>query len=272
MVSSRAFAVVLALAGATGCAAGDDNKTCTSVADCLRTESCTDGVCRPKDAGAAHDAGAIADAGAVDADTAMDAGPGFDSGPVTVDDAGTDAGPPAVDAGPSCADGLQNGDETHIDCGGGTCDPCGECAACAADSDCERGRCDGGQCLLRLELYVDWLAHCSMDGSAGLDVPGLPAGDYRVTALTSAQTVWDPPYSPPSTGWFWRFPCAGISVPMVTTPSGTLYVDESAAFAALGATTGVAPFAGGTLRCEVRDSNCTDNHGGARFALERVCP
>lgn len=266
-------ALALAVLMAAGCAAGDQNEPCSSAADCLRTESCIEGFCQPKDAGATLDAGTAIDTGAaIDAGAPPDAATGADTGPVTVPDAGTDAGPSEIDAGPSCTDGLQNGDETHIDCGGGTCPPCADCAACAADSDCERGRCADGQCLLRLEIYVDWLAHCSMDGSAGLDVPGVPAGDYRITALTSAQTVWNPPYSPPTTGWFWRFPCAGISVPMVSTPSGTVYADEAAAFAALASTTQIAPFAGGTLRCEVRDSNCEDNHGGARFALERACP
>lgn len=244
-----------------GCASGGDERPCVSVADCLRTESCVDSICVPKDAGPRPDAG-------TDAGRAPDGGP-HDAG-VRLD-AGTDAGPPGMDAGPSCTDSIQNGDETHIDCGG-SCDPCAECGSCEVDEDCVRGRCAGGLCALRQELYVDWLAHCSTDGSSGLDVPGLPAGDYRITALESAQTVWDPPHSPPSNGWFWRFPCAGISVPTVQTPPSTYYATEAEAFAALMATTEIASFAGGTLRCAVLDSACTDNHGGARFAIERVCP
>jgi len=167
---------------------------------------------------------------------------------------------------------VANGDETDVDCGG-SCLPCDECGACAADTDCARGRCStGGLCQLRQEIYVDWLAHCSTDGSAGLDVPGLPAGDYTVTALDSAATVWDPPYSPPTNGWFYRVPCAGISVPDVATPSSTYFADAASAFAGLVATSETTTFAGGTLRCEVRDSACTDNHGGVRFAIERACP
>lgn len=260
MVSSRG--VALASVILVGCASGGDERTCVSVVDCLLTESCVDSICVPKDAGPQADAGV--DAGRRDGSTA-----GRDAGaPI---DAGTDSGPPEIDAGPSCTDRLRNGDETDVDCGG-SCDPCAECGVCTADADCVRGRCAAGRCQLRQEVYVDWVAHCSTDGSASLELPGLPAGDYRVTALESAQTVWNPPYSPPATGWFWRFACAGLSVPSVATPSGMRYATETDAFAALTATTEVASFEGGTLRCATTDSNCTDNHGGSRFALERVCP
>lgn len=175
----------------------------------------------------------------------------------------------------SCTDGVRNGSETGLDCGGTTCPACTvpECGTCTTNTDCfEGGRCSLGVCKARFEVFVDWFVHCSSDGSARIEVPGIPPGPYRLTAISSAGTVWNAPYYPPSTGWYYEIQCTNLSAPAVATPPGMVYLTPEAAFAALMSTQADVSFPGGTLICFKTDSACSDNHGGVRFAIERICP
>ncbi|RLB55443.1 MAG: hypothetical protein DRJ42_06295 [Deltaproteobacteria bacterium] len=168
----------------------------------------------------------------------------------------------------ACDDGVRNGDETDVDCGG-ACSPCAECEGCVADGDCARGRCVSGRCALSEEIYIDWSTDCSTDGSRQVTAD-LPMGRYRVTAVNSGGTVWST-WSPPTRGWYYRIECTNLSVPTVATPSGIYYANATTAFSALMSTSEDVDFAGGTLVCAKRDSACTDNSGGVRFRVERLC-
>jgi len=171
-------------------------------------------------------------------------------------------------AAPACDDRIRNGDESDVDCGG-SCAACGDCRGCTSDDHCARGRCVMGRCALETELYVDWRTHCSTDGSLRVTAD-LPAGMYRVTAVNSGGTVWGSA-APPTRGWYYRIECENLVAPTVATPSGIYYANAATAYASLMSTTEDVDFAGGTLVCRKIDSACTDNSGGVRFRLERLC-
>lgn len=169
---------------------------------------------------------------------------------------------------PACDDGVRNGLETGVDCGG-DCGGCPECIGCLEDADCALGRCALGRCATREEVYVDWRRDCRTDGTLPITVD-LPLGRYRVTALESGGSVWSTT-SLPTTGWHYRIECMGLSVPSLATPRGVYYANAASAFAALMSTTEDVDFSGGTLACGRGDSTCSDNRGGVRFQLERLC-
>ena len=172
-----------------------------------------------------------------------------------------------------CDDRVRNGTETDVDCGG-SCPDCALCQTCATSGDCAAGTCSAaGRCTFRTEVYIPWLDACQGPDRMGPEVrvPGVPAGDYQITALPSGGTVWSS-VTLPVQGWFWNITCANLAVPGLATPSGTYYATPEAAFAALPSTTSTAAFAGGELRCFFTDSACNDNRGGARFRMERTCP
>ncbi len=174
---------------------------------------------------------------------------------------------------PSCTDRVRNGTETDVDCGG-SCPGCALCQGCATNGDCTSGTCNStGRCTFRTEVSIPWLASCHGPDNSPVDVvvPGVPAGDYQVTALPSGGTVWSA-VSLPGQGWFWYITCQNLSVPGLATPAGTYYATPEAAFAALPRTTSTATFAGGTLTCFFSDSACADNRGSTRFSMERTCP
>jgi len=78
---------------------------------------------------------------------------------------------------------------------------------------------------------------------------------------------WDPPES----GWVWNVRCEGFEPAVMRTPSGNLYADADAAFAALISQTEEFDHAGGDFLCWIDDTNCENNSGSADFEVELVC-
>lgn len=172
---------------------------------------------------------------------------------------------------PACDDGVPNGDETDVDCGG-RCPGCDYCGVCADDGDCRGRLCESRRCGYTTEVYVDWLDDCQPEFPP-VTVPDVPAGTYRVTALESAGTVWAPPWSPPTRGWFYEIDCPGFSVPATLgTPPGTRYATAAEAFDNLETTTATATWSGGDLECRRYDPSCLDDDGGVRFRIDLQCP
>ncbi|MBL8604016.1 MAG: hypothetical protein JNK72_18965 [Myxococcales bacterium] len=173
---------------------------------------------------------------------------------------------------PSCTDRVRNGTETDVDCGG-TCAGCARCQICTTNADCQENVCANGRCIFRRDISIDWLVNCS--GPGGGNTPavyaGMPAGNYQVTALNSAATVWNP-VSYPSNGWMWRVSCDTLSLPTMATPSGMFYPTPEAAFAAIQQPSQQVNYSGGTLSCVFVDNPCSDNQGAVRFRMDLVCP
>lgn len=118
---------------------------------------------------------------------------------------------------------------------------------------------------------MNWVTNCRGPGggNAPVTVASLPAGNYDVTPLRSAGTVWNP-VNFPSTGWMWQITCDNLTAPMLST-GGTLYPNPDAAFNAVATRTQRVPFAGGNLVCAFTDNPCSDNQGGVSFRVERAC-
>jgi hypothetical protein len=174
---------------------------------------------------------------------------------------------------PVCDDGAHNGDETDIDCGG-SCQGCELCLGCDGDDDCEGTMICGGDnlCSVHAEMVVDWVDHCGgvIDGSV---VEDLPAGTYLASAVMSAGTLWLPPHTPPSTGYFYEIQCnAGVTLDTLATPAGVRYATIAEAFMNIMATVEEFDFVGGDLVCYRTDATCGDNNGMVEFHLDYVCP
>jgi len=129
-----------------------------------------------------------------------------------------------------------------------------------------------GRCVVTKDVYVDWVLDCRIDGTVALTIGGLVPGSYLVTGLPSGGTVWDGPWTPPTTGWYWYIPCDNLSPATVRTPAGAYYDSAETAFASLMEREAIVTFDGPDLLCAKRDSNCADNHGGTEFRMELVCP
>jgi hypothetical protein len=177
------------------------------------------------------------------------------------------------DPAPACSNQRMDGTETDVDCGGALCAPCTACAACSLPRDCAVPyTCDRGACLFQMSAAIDWRLHCTTTNQV-LSSITLPSGIYRVTAIESAVTVWNAPYSPPTTGWYYQIPCTGFDANLlrVATP-GPFYATPADAWAAMTATTATTAFSGGVSDCTFHDSACADNQGILRFNLESYCP
>ena len=173
-------------------------------------------------------------------------------------------------APPDCADGYLNQDETGTDCGG-VCGACEVCSPCDDRTDCTSGQCDAGTCTIRHQISVDWLEHCSRDGSQTEFIARLPAGEYRATAVLSAATRWSST-QPPEMGWYYLVPCADLGLSQMRTPPGIFYLTPDEAFGNLEQTTETFVHAGGPVRCGVADSVCADNDGQIVFDITALCP
>jgi hypothetical protein len=174
---------------------------------------------------------------------------------------------------PVCDDGAHNGDETDMDCGG-SCQGCDLCLLCDTSDDCagEMECNDLGLCSVHAEMSVDWSDNCGgiTDGAV---VQDLPAGTYLATAVMSAGTLWLPPHTPPSTGYFYEIECnAGVELDELATPAGVRYASIATAFANLGSNVQEFDFIGGDLTCYRSDATCGDNDGGVEFTLDYICP
>lgn len=173
---------------------------------------------------------------------------------------------------PRCNDRALNGDETDLDCGG-SCQGCELCLVCADDDDCAQGlSCsDASQCIVHEVMSVHWNANCG-GVAQGHTIPDLPLGVYVATPLPSAGTLWLPPYTPPSTGYFYEVQCGGgVQLTQIRTPVGVRYSSVAAAFAALQADSQEFNFLGGDLTCYRTDDTCEDNSGSVDFAVDYSC-
>jgi hypothetical protein len=173
---------------------------------------------------------------------------------------------------PTCTDGVRNGGESDVDCGGPTCPRCARCRACGSDADCADGACGAARrCTVRRDVTVNWLTNCRGPGGGNtpVTVGGLPAGNYDVTPLRSAATVWNPVVFP-SNGWLWSINCDNLAVPTLSTGS-TFYATPEAAYAVVMNRSERARFNGGDLVCAFSDNPCSDNQGAISFRMELVC-
>jgi cysteine-rich repeat protein len=173
---------------------------------------------------------------------------------------------------PRCDDGVHDGDETDLDCGG-SCQGCELCLGCVEPDDCAPSLAcsDEGRCVVHEVMSVHWVANCG--GIAqGHTVEGLPLGSYVATALPSAGTLWLPPFTPPSTGYFYEIQCAGgVILNQLRTPPGVRYASVATAFAAITEDTQEFDFLGGDLTCFRNDDTCADNNGTVEFSIDYVC-
>ncbi len=173
---------------------------------------------------------------------------------------------------PVCDDGEHNGDETDIDCGG-PCQGCALCFACEEAADCggDDMICNAdGQCVTHYEISVDWENNCP-SSAQGVTVEAMEAGTYVATASQSAGTIWLPPHSPPTTGYFYEAVCTGVTFDEMRTPAGIRYINPNTAFSMMVSETEVIEHAGGDFTCWRDDDGCDDNAGGVDFSLEYVC-
>jgi cysteine-rich repeat protein len=173
---------------------------------------------------------------------------------------------------PTCTDGIHSGGESDVDCGG-PCKACEVCHMCFDDDDCrpEYACNELSICTWSMQITIDWLLDCSTDGSNDFVIPDVPPGPYLATAVPSAGTVWDPPWSPPTNGWSYRVTCTDVELPNMRTPNGTYYADAEEAFANLMVDAETFEFRGGDLWCGRPDSSCADNHGEVVFDVESHC-
>lgn len=173
---------------------------------------------------------------------------------------------------PRCDDGMIDGLETDVDCGG-VCQGCDLCLACLGDDDCGQNLVcgDEGQCIISEVMSVHWNANCG-GVAQGATIEGLPLGMYRATALSSAGTLWLPPFNPPMTGYFYEILCGGgVQLGQIRTPPTVRYASVAAAFAALQATEQEFDFLGGDLTCYRTDDTCNDNSGSVDFQIDYIC-
>lgn len=172
---------------------------------------------------------------------------------------------------PVCDDGQHNGSETDADCGG-TCQACALCQTCLDASDCEGAMACGSnsQCVTQFDMSVDWSANCGTSAQ-GVTVDALAAGTYRATASQSAGTLWQPDHNPPTTGYFYRADCTGVSFEEMRTPPRVAYINLNTAFANMESETETFEYAGGDFTCWITDATCGDNDGGVEFSVESVC-
>ena len=172
---------------------------------------------------------------------------------------------------PVCDDGVRNGTESDVDCGG-TCQACALCLGCSSADDCEGDMAcsDDGQCIIHQEMVIDWVDDCGGQDQ-GVTIPDLPAGTYLATAHSSAGTLWLPPHTPPTTGYFFETWCAGMSFDEMRTPAGQRYADIAASFDAMISETETFEYLGGDFTCWADDGNCGDNNGTVEFSIQYVC-